>query len=141
MNKKLLLAVCLILAVHSAIVSTDTIAKALPALEVDTSKIATTISNLKLPLLTQDADVYFGNVEIDIENGEKRRIDFFATFVPNNNNCAYSRCFYGWVDNYTVSGEDTAIGFANQTLAIKPVFEFKTNSEEDFLIIRHPSLA
>ena len=107
MNEKLILTVCLILAVHSAIVSTNTVSKVANNLElntiVDNSRITAAISDFKLPI-TQDADVYFGNVEINIDNGDKKRIDFFATFVPKRNNCSYSRCFNGWVDNYTISG-------------------------------------
>ncbi len=48
---------------------------------MDNSKIATNISYLRLPL-AQDANLYFGNVEINIENGNKMRIDFFSTFAP-----------------------------------------------------------
>ena len=32
------------------------------------------------------------------------------------------------------------IGYNNESLAIKPVFEFKTNSEEDFVIVRNQNL-
>jgi hypothetical protein len=95
----------------------------------------------KLPLVAnQEAEVYFGSVEINIENGDKKKIDFFGTFVPNNKDCSYSRCYYGWIDNYTISDEETVLGFNNQSLAIKPVFEFKTISEVDFVIIRNPNL-
>jgi hypothetical protein len=107
MNNKFILTVCLILVVHSAIVSTDTFSNVATNLELnkfaETLRIPTGISDVKLPI-TQDADVYFGNVEINIDNGDKKRIDFFGTFVPNKKNCSYSRCFYGWVDNYTISG-------------------------------------
>lgn len=85
MNQKLILAVCFLLAVQSAIVSTDAISKVATNLKlntaVDTSKITANIADLKLPA-TQDADVYFGNIEINIENGDKKRVDFFGTFVP-----------------------------------------------------------
>ena len=89
---------------------------------------------------SQEADVYFGSTEITIENGDYKKIDFFGTFVSDNSSCAYSRCFYGWINNYTVLGEETVIGYNNDTLAIKPVFEFKTNSEEDFVIVRNQNL-
>jgi len=32
------------------------------------------------------------------------------------------------------------IGYSNESLLIKPVFEFKTNSEEDFVIVRNQNL-
>ncbi len=61
--------------------------------------------------------------------------------IDNSSSCSYSKCFSGWINNYTVLGEATVVGFANETLVIKPVFEFKTNSEDDFVIVRNPNLA
>ena len=100
----------------------------------------TNIETSKYVTESQEADVYFGSTEITIENGDYKKIEFYGTFVSDNSSCAYSRCFYGWISNYTVLGEETVIGYSNESLLIKPVFEFKTNSEEDFVIVRNQNL-
>ena len=135
MNTNLLLAVFLIIAVHTAVLNTNSISRIATNLETNTTETSIRAKNLVVsdliripPIPTQEADVYFGSTEINIENGENKRIDFFGTFVPNTENCSYSKCYYGWIDNYTITGEETIFGFTNQTLTIKPVFEFKTNS-------------
>jgi len=88
-----------------------------------TAKIVAPIPDLiRIPIITQDADLYSGSAEVDIEDGDKKRIDFFGTFIPNEVNCSHSKCYYGWIDNYTITGEDTVVGFTNASLAIKPVF-------------------
>ena len=135
MNTKLVLAVFLIIAVHTAVLNTKTISIIAANLETTTTETSIIAKNLVVsdliripPIPTQEADVYFGSTEINIESGDKKRIDFFGTFVPNTENCSYSKCYYGWIDNYTITGEETVLSLNNQTLAIKPVFEFKTNS-------------
>ena len=140
-QRKLLFTVLIIILSQSAIV--------LDQLNTGISAVNSRVTNILAnaidpiiikPTLSQEADVYFGSTEITIENGEYKRIDFFGTFVSDNSSCAYSRCFYGWINNYTVFGEETVIGYNNESLAIKPVFEFKTNSEEDFVIVRNQNL-
>lgn len=100
----------------------------------------TNIEASKYVTESQEADVYFGSTEVTIENGDYKKIEFYGTFFSDNSSCAYSRCFYGWINNYTVLGEETVIGYSNESLLIKPVFEFKTNSEKDFVIVRNQNL-
>ena len=83
----------------------------------------TLITNLDRLVIstTQDADVYRGNVQITIPGGNTSRIEFFGTLVKNTANCAYSSCFYGWINNYTMDGV-AVVGFGNKTLTVQPVF-------------------
>lgn len=94
--------------------------------------------NLFRPRPTIDADIYFGSAEITVTNGDVKKIEFYGTFIPQPE-CSYSRCFWGWIDNYTIVGEASFLG-VNGNDTVKPYFEFKTNSEEDFVINRDPNL-
>ena len=140
-QRKLLFVVLLVILSQSAIVL-DQLNTGISTVNSRVTNILTNVVDpiLVKPTLSQQADVYFGSTEITIENGDYKEIEFFGTFVSDNSSCAYSRCFYGWINNYTVFGEETVIGYNNDTLAIKPVFEFKTNSEEDFVIVRNQNL-
>lgn len=140
-QRKLLFTVLIIILSQSAIVL-DQLNTGISAVNSRVTNILANVIDpiIIKPTLSQEADVYFGSTEITIENGEYKRIDFFGTFVSDNSSCAYSRCFYGWINNYTVFGEETVIGYNNESLAIKPVFEFKTNSEKDFVIVRNQNL-
>jgi len=146
MHKNLLFAILLLLIAQNVLAQDKMDAKTSSLTSESTKEINTSIeseTNIEASNYvtdSQEADVYFGSTEITIENGEYKRIDFFGTFVSDNSSCAYSRCFYGWINNYTVFGEETVIGYNNESLAIKPVFEFKTNSEEDFVIVRNQNL-
>jgi len=67
-------------------------------------------------------------------------MEFYGTLISDNSSCSYSRCYYGWIFNGTFSNGDVYFGYTNDSLEIKPVFEFKTNSEEDFVIVRDKNL-
>jgi hypothetical protein len=138
MTKKLIIAILLIIAVQNAILSSDIAIKTTPEIVnnlVDTAtkpaaNLVDTISTVIRPslILTEDGDVYYGSAEINIDNGDKKKIEFYGTFVAYQTNCTYAKCYSGWIDNYTITGENTVIGFKNQTLDPKPVFDFKANS-------------
>ena len=140
-HKKLLFSVLLIILSQSAIVL-DQLNTGISTVNSRVTNILTDIVDpiIVKPILSQEADVYFGSTEVTIENGDYKKIEFYGTFFSDNSSCAYSRCFYGWISNYTVLGEETVIGYSNESLLIKPVFEFKTNSEEDFVIVRNQNL-
>ena len=140
-HKKLLFSVLLIILSQSAIVL-DQLNTGITTVNSRVTNILTDIVDpiIVKPILSQEADVYFGSTEVTIENGDYKKIEFYGTFFSDNSSCAYSRCFYGWINNYTVLGEETVIGYSNESLLIKPVFEFKTNSEEDFVIVRNQNL-
>jgi hypothetical protein len=76
-----------------------------------------------LPVLTRTntAEVYFGKVQIKVPGQDVTKIEFYVSLVKNDTNCAYARCYNGWVNNYTQDGT-TIVGFGNQTLEIQPVF-------------------
>jgi hypothetical protein len=87
---------------------------------------------------TTDAEVYSGMAEVAVTNGESKKIEFYGTFVPQTE-CSYSSCYLGWINNYTISGDSTFLGIGGND-TIKPYFEFKTNSDDDFVINRNPNL-
>jgi hypothetical protein len=91
------------------------------ALQVQTQIL--TINPTILPVLTRTntAEVYFGKVQIKVPGQDVTKIEFYVSLVRNDTNCAYARCYNGWVNNYTQDGT-TIVGFGNQTLKIQPVF-------------------
>lgn len=146
MQKNLLLTILLFLIAQN-VLAQDKLSETTSSLTLDPTKDVNSLNGsttdregTNYVSESQQADVYFGSTEITIENGDYKKIEFYGTFVSDNSSCSHSRCFYGWINNYTVLGEETVIGYNNETLAIKPVFEFKTNSEEDFIIVRNQNL-
>lgn len=65
------------------------------------------------------------------------QIEYFISFSRYEEGCDYKNCFYGWVDNYTKSGEETVPGYPKDT---DSVFLFKANSKEEYVIERNPKL-
>lgn len=73
-------------------------------------------------------------------NGDSNSAEYYITFSKHTNNCSHASCYYGWVDNYTILGSDTVKGYPSDQ-EVQPLFEFKTNSKKDFVILRHPDLS
>lgn len=113
---------------HSTVLSTDAISKI--TLTTDSSY-----------LQTRPSDIYGGSFQVKVESGTQERLDFFLTLVSNKIGCSHSKCYFGWVNNYTISGQQSVIGYGNPDLKIQPVFEFRANSNKDFLIVRDPNLS
>lgn len=98
MHQKILFTILLVIAVQTAVLPGGSL-----TLNTDAIKniVTSDLINIKIPpLVNVDADVYSGSAQINIENGDQKRIDFFGTFISNDGpNCTYSRCFLGWIDN------------------------------------------
>ena len=124
MYKKFIFSVLLVLLVQGQIINFGGIKAVDNIIDSDATKKITAAT---IKIATQEGQLYSGSVTIDVADGESSQIDFYATLAPYQIGCTYSGCFYGWVNNYTIQGEDTILGYGDQSLLIQPVFEFKTN--------------
>ena len=70
MQFKLLFALFLLITAQAGIIIVDSTSSTDIARSIDTDTIN-----------VQEGDVYFGTVEINIENGDRRKLEFFGTFV------------------------------------------------------------
>lgn len=73
-------------------------------------------------------------------DGKSNQAIYYISFSSFTDGCDYITCYYGWVDNYTITDADTVEGYPDSTDTVKPIFMFKTRSKTDFVIIRHPQL-
>lgn len=85
---------------------------------------------LKPPIIIGEllprADAYFGTVDVNIQDGESKHMDYFVYFVQDNNSCNYQKCYNGWVANYTV--DDVTVQGYPDGASPKPVFSYSVNS-------------
>lgn len=65
---------------------------------------------------------YRGTTEIKIPNEQSNFTEYYISFASFTSGCNYAHCYYGWVSNYTNSGEDTVQGYPKGTQDVKPIF-------------------
>ena len=86
-----------------------------------------------------EAYEYYGEVTLDIQDDLSDGMQYFITFFPWQENCHHSKCYYGFVNNYTSKNEETEEteiiqAYGNQELREQPIFKFGVNSREDYSI-------
>jgi hypothetical protein len=138
MNKSLFIAVLLVVLMNSQVIRIPNILPLVNNTTTTTPPAPTTntISAINLPIIrnittiiprTQAAFIYHGTVEIQVSQGQQNSLDFFVQFVPETS-CNWTKCFTGWVLNYTQLGQDSVLGYPDGKLDIYPIFSFNTNS-------------
>ena len=82
---------------------------------------------------------YKGDVSVQIQDGESAGMEYYITFFPWGEDCGFQKCYYGFVNNYTMENEETQEnevfeGFGNKLLSEQPIFRLGSNSREDYSI-------
>ena len=60
----------------------------------------------QVPLVI-DAYEYKGDVSVQIQDGESAGMEYYITFFPWGEDCGFQKCYYGFVNNYTMENNLT----------------------------------